>query len=230
MSDTDAQQTFTLPTQMAVERFLQMKVEAILNTEYQVTGEKTPLAHCLEDSEDPEETVALLGLPEEQAEIAIDLLEEALEGAELEEVYGLRGGVLNVLMPMIHEEQDALFQLHDSDAEGAPSAEEFAQAPNELFSGLTPAQVWAGTGKIEMAMAEAILPQLWSEMKDKEFPTPGAANTEWLSRLRLWSYNPAQNYRGRIIDIILLERNENLRKRCALHEARDQEVLFKPEE
>ncbi|MBH24505.1 MAG: hypothetical protein CMH57_08645 [Myxococcales bacterium] len=233
MSDGEAQQAeapFVLPTQVAVARYLQMKVESILNTPYQVTGEMSPVAHCLQESGDAEETAELLNLPEDQHEIAIDLLEDALEGGDLEEVYGLRGGALNILMPMAHEEQDRVLYAIEEELEGAPELSAFLHAPNELFSALTPAEVWVGTGKIEMALADLFLRQSWLELKEKSFPAPGAANTEWLSRLRLWSYNPAQvqNYRGRVVDLIKQERRENLASRVEWSEARGIDVMFKP--
>ncbi len=217
---SDAQDaTFVLPTSISVHRFTQMKVEAILNTEYQVTGEKTPLEHCLDESKDPEATIALLGLEGEEAEIAQDILECAMEGGEVDEIYGPRGGVLCILLPTTGPDQDTVFQTLEAEG-GEEGADEhgFVHQPNELFSGLSPAQVWVGAGKHEMALAEQFLPELWGRMKDKEFKTPGHANTEWLSALRLWSYNPAQGYRGRVIDIVHQERNENLAKRRALYD------------
>ncbi|MEL6182735.1 MAG: hypothetical protein AAFS10_27510, partial [Myxococcota bacterium] len=221
MSEGEAQQPeapFILPTQVAVARYLQMKVESILNTPYQVTDEKTPYTHCMEISSDAEATAALLNLPEDQHEVAVDLLEEALDGGEVEEIYGLRGGILNILMPMAHEESDRILYTIAAQIEGAPDLEDFVHTPNELFSSLSPALVWAGTGKVEMVLADLFLRQSWSELKEKSFAAPGAANTEWLSRLRLWSYNPAQlqNYRGRVIDLIRQERQENLTARLEL--------------
>jgi hypothetical protein len=206
--------SFVLPTTIAVQRYAQMKVEGILNTDYQVTGEQTPLEHCLKHSKDPGETVALLNLPADQAEIAVDILEEALEGGAIDEIYGLRGGVLNILMPPATEDLD---QVNSAAlAAGTLTADKFMHGPHEMFSSLSPAQVWAGAGKHELGVAEFYLPKLWREMKDNDFPTTGAANTEWLGRLRLWSYNPAGGYNGRIIDVITYERNENFKKRVEL--------------
>lgn len=229
---SDAQEaTFVLPTTIAVHRYQQMKVEAILNTPYQVTAEKTPMEYCLGGEAGAEETVALLKLPEEQAEIALDLLEDALDGGDEDEIYGPRGGVLCILLPTTSTDQDLAYQAMDAEEDDGPSLMDFVHQPNELFSGLTPAQVWVGAGKHEMALADAFLPQLWARMKDKKFATPGQANTEWLSQLRLWSYNPAPGYRGRVIDIIVQERNENLARRRPLIEALGVEsVLVTPPE
>jgi hypothetical protein len=206
--------TFVLPTSIAVYRYQQMKAEAIVNTVYQVTGEKTPAEHCLEVSKDPESTVELLNLAEDQAEIVLDLLEDLMSGGSIDEVYGPRGGVLCILLPTTSTDLD---HVHQALTSGEESEEVFVNKPNELFSGLNPAQVWVGAGKNEMALADAYLPKLWEKMSEKEFDSPGIANTEWLGQLRLWSYNPADGFAGRVVDIIQQERNANLAKRRAIY-------------
>lgn len=218
--------SFVLPTSIAVYRYQQMKVESILNTPYQVTDEKTPLEHCLSVSKDPGVTVEALGLNEDQADVAIDLLECALEGGELDEIYGPRGGVLCILLPTTSPDLDTVWRAMEEGSAEALSPEAFVNQPNELFSGLSPAQVWVGAGKHELALADRFLPEVWGRMKKKEFKSPGEANTEWLSQLRLWSYNPASGYRGRVIDIIRQERNENLAKRREMFEALSLETPF----
>lgn len=222
------QATFVLPTSTAVARYMQMKVEAILNTEYQVTEGKTPFEHVLTISQDPRVTADLLNLPEQQAEIAVDLLEEALDGGAIEDAYGLRGGILNILLPMASEDLDLGLTPVLDEEEGAPAIDKFANTPNELFSSLTPAQVWVGTGPIEMQIADAYLPRLWAETRELSFPTPGAANGEWLSRLRLWSYNPAGGGRGRIVDVIVAERNLLLERRVTICHERGIDIEFLP--
>ena len=226
----ESQGTFVLPTSIAVHRYQQMKVESIINTSYQVTEDMTPVEHCLKVSRDAEETAALLNLPEEQAEIALDLLEDLMAGGDLDEVYGPRGGVLCILLPTTSQEVDHILLGVQAGVEGSPSPLAFVNQPNELFSGLTPAQVWVGAGKHEMALADNYLPQLWGKMSDKEFSSPGAANTEWLGQLRLWSYNPARGYQGRVVDIVRQERNENLAKRRALYAELGIETRFTPAE
>lgn len=217
---SEEQGKFVLPTPVAVQRYQQMKVESILNTEYQVTDEKTPFEFFLRGDMNASAVIELLGLAEGQAEIATDLLEDAKAGGSLEEIYGLRGGVLNILMPPLSDDNDHGFLALDEDDDAAQAT--FANTAHELFAAMTPGQVWAGTGKHEMALADAYLPFLWKEMGDREFPTTGAANTEWLSRLRLWTYNPAPGYNGRVIDVVTFERSENYRKRLEL--ARDLEI------
>jgi hypothetical protein len=208
--------TFVLPTSIAVHRYQQMKAEAIINTVYQVTGDKTPAEHCLEVSKDPQSTTELLNLSDDQSEITQDLLEDLMVGGSLEEIYGPRGGVLCILLPTTSMELD---HGHKGMTSGETKQDEFVNHPNELFSGLNPAQVWVGAGKNEMALADAYLPKLWEKMSDKTFESPGSANTEWLGQLRLWSYNPADGFAGRVVDIIQKERNDNLAKRRAIYAA-----------
>jgi len=231
MTDTETpapQVSFVLPTSTAVARYMQLKVESVLNTPYQVTDELTPYEHVLTVSHDAKVTADLLNLPEQQAEIAIDLLEEALDGGAIEDAYGLRGGVLNVLLPMASEDLDLGLDAVLDEEDGAPTIDKFANTPNELFSSLTPAQVWVGTGPIEAQLADALLPRLWAETRELSFPTPGAANAEWLSRLRLWSYNPAGGGRGRVIDLIVAERNMLLEKRVTICHERGIDIEFLP--
>lgn len=222
--------TFVLPTRIAVYRYQQMKVESILNTPWQVTGETTPFEYCLLEEVEPEEVVKKLGLAGEQAEIAQDLLEDALDGGSVEEIYGPRGGILNILLPTADPEQDVVWQSLLEELEGAPTPEGFSAMPNELFSGMPPGHVWVGTGRIEMALAEGFLRYLWGELKDKEFRSAGMANNEWLSRLRLWAYNPAQGYQGRIIDLIFHERRDLLKRRLQIYEQIGVDCEFSPPE
>ncbi len=225
-----AQAEFVLPTRIAVHRYQQMQVEAILNTPYKVTDEKTPLEFCLLGDKDPEAVVKLLGLDAEQSEIATDLLDDACAGGEVDEIYGPRGGVLSILLPTVDPELDLVWQGVRNGIEGAPTPEGFSVMPNEMFSGLPPGHIWAGTGRIEMSLADGFLRYLWGELKEKEFRTPGMANTEWLSRLRLWTYNPAQGYQGRILDLILHERRDNLKRRLELCEQLGLPCEFAPPE
>jgi hypothetical protein len=203
---------FVLPTRIAVHRYQQMKVEAILNTPYVVTDELTPVQVVLGGA-DIDETIAALDLPGEDAEIAEDILHDALGGGDLDEIYGPRGGVLSILLPTAGPDDDLIWQAVEQEAPGAMTQNAFVNAAHELFGGLTPAQVWAGAGKNEWQLAQGHLPSLWNQFKDEKFATPGAANTAWLSKLRLWSYNPAQGFNGRVIDIIRAERDRNLKLR-----------------
>jgi hypothetical protein len=225
-----AEVTFVLPTRMAVHRYQQMKVESILNTAWQVTGGKTPFEHCLLEDQEAGAVVSALGLQGEQAEIALDLLEDAKAGGEVDEVYGPRGGVLSILLPTTDPERDLVWQGIRKKLPGAPTIEGFSVMPNEMFSSLPPGHVWAGTGRIEMALAEGFLRYLWGELKDKKFASLGMANNEWLSRLRLWAYNPAPNYRGRIVDLIFHERRDLLRRRLELCEQLGLPCEFAPPE
>jgi len=227
MSENQTEAPFVLPSQVAVHRYVQMKVESVLNTPYKVTGNVSPLEHCLSGNGGVDETLKSLNLPEGQYEHAQDFLEDALSGGEIEELYGHTGGALNVLMPMTFEEQDrGLVKLRAGEEDADMST--FLYAANEIFSSLSPALVWAGTGKHEMALVDVFLRKSWVDFKGKDHPTPGVANTDWLSRLRLWSYNPAVNYsvRGRNIDIIRQERQENLTKRLELCKAREIVSIF----
>ena len=47
MSESQPEAPFVLPSQVAVHRYVQMKVESVWNTPYKITGNITPLEHCL---------------------------------------------------------------------------------------------------------------------------------------------------------------------------------------
>ena len=210
---------FVLPTRIAVHRYQQLKVEAIINTVYQVTGEKTPLQAC-QGGMDVQGAIEALELAEDEAEIAEDLLEDALAGGELDETYGPRGDILCLLLPTADPQNDFVLHQVQSKQQGAMTVNAFVNAANEIFSGLSPAQVWAGAGPIEWELAQACLQNLWEQLGEQKFKSTGAANTAWLGKLRLWSYNPIQGRQGRVIDIIHDERDQNLklrREHCAAH-------------
>jgi len=216
---------FVLPTRIAVHRYQQMKVEAIINTAYQITQDQTPMQVC-QGGMPVGEVIDTLELEGEEAEIAEDLLEDALSGGELDEAYGPRGGILCLLLPTADPQNDFILHQVQSQTSGAMTHNAFVNSSNEIFSGLSPAQVWAGAGPIEWELAQSCLNNLWEKLADQKFKSTGATNTAWLGKLRLWSYNPTPGHQGRVIDIIHDERNRNLKLRREHCEANGIDTAF----
>ena len=147
------------------------------------------------------------------------------------EAYNKSGGVLNLLSEPVTAEDDEFWQqLVAEQIEGRTFASEEERAaawreieqkwnetPNELFSNLTPAQVWAGGGEQEMELLQDFMEQMNEECGDQGYPSQGAMIMASLSCLRLWQVMPQPVLGGRAPgEIIVEERSQILRRKESL--------------
>ncbi|MCS4464975.1 hypothetical protein JTT01_16615 [Clostridium botulinum] len=80
--------------------------------------------------------------------------------------------------------------------------------PSELWSGLTPSQIWAGGGKVEKALLMDFLNKLTELMNGKQFTTKGAAFMNCIDVLRTWQLNKNDICEGKTpMEAIIEERN-----------------------
>jgi hypothetical protein len=224
--------SFWIPTKEAGERHLQAVAECWANIPMPYLDDRTPWEVSVTEGRE----AVLTGLPDylKRASMFDSYLAQLgsprPEGRYVE-AYNKSGGVLNVFNEPVTEEDDEFWQqLVAEQIEGRTFASEgertaawreieqkWNEAPNELFSNLTPAQVWAGGGEREMELLQDFMEQMNEECGDQGYPTQGAMITASLQCLRLWQVMPQHALGGRAPgEIIVEERSQILRCRESL--------------
>jgi hypothetical protein len=224
--------SFWVPTEEAGKRNVQIMVECWANITVPYLDDRTPWEVSVTGGR---ETV-LGKLPDYLKRTPVfDSYRAQLESLRPEgryvEAYNKSGGVLNLLNEPGTAEDDEYWQqlvaaqiegrTFASDEERAAAWREIEQkwneTPNELFSNLTPAQVWAGGGEQEMELLRDFMEQLNEECGNQGYPTPGAMITASLRCLRIWQVMPQPALGGRAPgEIIVEERNQILRRKESL--------------
>ena len=224
--------SFWVPTQEAGKRNVQIMVECWANIPVPYLDDRTPWEVNVTEGRE----AVLAALPDYLKRTALsDSYRAQLESPRLEgryvEAYNKSGGVLNLLNEPVTAEDDKFWQqLVAEQIEGGTFASEEERAaawreieqkwnetPNELFSNLTPAQVWAGGGEQEMKLLQNFMEQLNEECGDQGYPSPGAMITASLRCLRIWQVMPQLALGGRAPgEIIVKERNQILRRKESL--------------
>lgn len=230
--------SFWVPTEEAGERHLQARVECWANIPVPYLDDRTPWEVSVTEGRE----AVLATLPDYlKRSPAFDRYLAQLESPRPEgryvEAYGKSGGVLNLLNEPVTAEDDEFWQqLVAERIEGRTFANEEERAaawreieqqwnetPNELFSNLTPAQVWAGGGKQEMELLQGFMEQMNEECGNQGYPSQGAMIKVSLRCLRLWQITPQFTLGGQSPgEIIVEERNQILgRKESLLRQLRE---------
>lgn len=224
---------FSLPNEAAVRRLTLFLVESWANTESDSLQGFTPWEHAL--LRGVEETLERV---QERPPVDPSLLRQELElrpvSGRYVEAYRRSGGVLNLFNPWATEADDdqwAEMKAGIAHLEGRALTEaeiEIAGLWNEtahdLFSGLTPAQVWAGGGPRERELAVQALEWVEESVGRKPFPTPGEALNAHLKALRLWQLRPQRKLKKRSpLQVILAERQSILARREEFLQRLDEE-------
>jgi hypothetical protein len=146
-----------------------------------------------------------------------------------EQVYRSSGGLLNLLDEPASQQDDRqlqeLVKRFESDSE-SQEARKLAislwrEEPNELFSNLTPAQVWAGGGLKERQLAEQFAELLTEYSEDRTFLTLGEMISQSLNLLRQWLLSPASGKGGPSRqELIIEERNAILKRKIEVLESK----------
>jgi hypothetical protein len=224
--------SFWLPTEEAGKRHLQATAECWANMPVPDLDDRTPWEVNVTEGRE----AVLAALPDylKRAPLFdsyLDQLESPRPEGRYVEAYSKSGGVLNLLNEPVTAEDDEFWQqLAAEQIEGRTFASEeervaawreieqrWNETPNELFSNLTPAQVWAGGGEQEMELLQDFMEQMNKECGDQGYPTQGAMITASLQCLRLWQVTPQRALGGRAPgEIIIEERNQTLRRKESL--------------
>jgi hypothetical protein len=221
--------SFWLPTEEAGERHLQAGVECWANIPMPYLDDRTPWEVSVTEGREAVLTILPDHLKRSPLfDSYLAQLKSPRPGGRYVEAYNKSGGVLNLLNEPVTEEDDEFWQqLVTEQIEGRTFASQEEQAaawreieqkwnetPNELFSNLTPAQVWAGGGEQEMELLRDFMERMNEECGDQGYPSRGAMITASLQCLRLWQVMPQRALGGRAPgEIIVGERNQILRRK-----------------
>lgn len=224
--------TSWVPTREAADRYIQIMVEYWANIPMDELGGCTPWEVGLTE-EGRREVEAML---REQGIGRSPLFKNYLAqleplrepGRRYVEAYQKSGGLLNIFAERVTEADDDFWhQLVRERIEGVEFPDEEARAhawreiegiwnetPSELFSNLTPAQVWAGGGKGEADLTWEFMEDLKEQCGDRGYSSQGEMIRACLMFLRTWQITPQQKLGWRTpTEVILEERNEILQKK-----------------
>jgi hypothetical protein len=219
-------QSFWLPNAAAVERFQRFGAENWANTEFDFLDDLTLWEYALLHGVE----VALRQVRENLplGRTLIRLLRQQLgprkSTGRYVEAYERSGGLLNLFNPWATEADDdqwAEMKASIAHLEGKALAEaeiEIAElwneTANDLFSGLTPAHVWAGGGPEERELTEQALQRVSDHAEGPEWHTEGALLCACLMALRSWQLQPQRKLKKRSpMQVILAERERILARR-----------------
>lgn len=224
--------TFWVPTKEAAARHIQILVECWANIPMDELGGRTPWEVGLTE-EGRREVEAMLrehiiGRSPMLKDYLAQLEPLREPGRRYVEAYQKSGGLLNIFAEKVTEADDDFWhQLVKERIEGVDFPDEEARAsawreiediwnrtPSELFSNLTPAQVWAGGGKNEAALVGEFMEHLGEQCGDRGYSSPGEIIRASLMCLRTWQMTPQQALGWRTpTEVILEERDEILREK-----------------
>ncbi len=222
-----------IPTPLVGEKLWQFLDESFVNRPHETLNER-PIFEVLSEPKG-EETVreflqAFLPRPGKTPD---DVLADAAVQAgpfKYETAYSASGGLLNILLPRPNERVDEVWQdlvtqyyrkvSFASEQEQEKRLKELGilwnYTPNDIFSMLTPAQVWAGGGLRESDLLTRFFEEITLRFS-KKIKSPGEAILRSLLYLRSWQTVPLAEYGFRTaFQIIRAEREEIRLKKEAL--------------
>ena len=208
--------SFMLPTREASERLTTSQLENAINR-------PSPLGASLwKFGFTPEGRIRvehyLDGFPMEatmRARLLTMLGQRPEPGGRLLEALKAGGGLLNLFNPWPSEADDERWpalvaKAGSTEAAIAGGANlKWNATPNEVLASLTPAQVWAGTGKAEAELIITFLRDWTAESEHKTFHSHGEMLLAALRFLRHWQCVPQGNLTPE--QRVRIERDETLR-------------------
>ncbi|MET7040999.1 hypothetical protein WBZ18_09675 [Clostridium botulinum] len=204
------QKELWIPNDEVAEKIILIQIECSLNENYEKLENNTMFIESMKRKDDsPVLEVApklkntnILGLYERMLPLTkVDLMYAS--------VYSRTGGALNLFNEKISKNIDIQFKELSSKSKDTNEAiKKWKDEPSELWSGLTPAQIWAGGGKVEKALLMDFLNKLTELMSGKQFTTKGAAFMNCIDVLRTWQLNKNDICEGKTpMEAIMEERN-----------------------
>ncbi|KYN75670.1 hypothetical protein A0J52_18245 [Clostridium sporogenes] len=204
------QKELWIPNDEVAEKIISIQIECSLNEKYEKLENNTIFIEAMKRKDNsPVLDVApklkntnILGLYERMLPFTNgDLIYAS--------VYSKTGGVLNLFNEKISKNIDIQFkELSSKSKDKNQAIKEWKNEPSELWSGLTPAQIWAGGGKVEKVLLMDFLNKLTELMNGKQFTTKGAAFMNCIDVLRTWQLNKNDICDGKTpMEAIIEERN-----------------------
>jgi len=226
---------YAFPTTDAIERFERFGIEQWVNTPQPVFGGRCPW----EVAQSPaglwrveEEAKEWFG--DQKEKIAMVLATASplpRPDKRRAEVYRRSGGLLNIFLDWVSEEDDELWQRLVRERLEARSFPDQAtrlavlheierrwlETPSELFSNLTPELVWAGPGPVEGKLLIEFLESHTAWWEDQSFETRGEALKESLFFLRRFQLQPRNDFPQRMAgEVVMAERRRMLERKKAV--------------
>ncbi len=222
-----------IPTPHVGEKLWQFLDESFVNRPHNALGERPLFEVLAEPGGEQAAREFLVQFPPRPGKTAEDVLTDARAEAgpyKYNQAYEMSGGLLNILLPHPNEQVDEVWQNllkkyyeeeeFDSEAEKQNRLKELGvlwnYTPNDIFSMLTPAQVWAGGGLRESDLMTRFFEEITYRFS-KKIKTPGEAILRSLLYLRSWQTVPLAEYGFKTaFQIIQAEREEIRLKKEAL--------------
>lgn len=199
-----------IPNDEIAEKIILIQVECSINEKYDKLENKSIFEETLKRNDNSSvlevapniKNTNLLGLYERMLPLTSG---DFIYGS----VYSKTGGVLNLFNEKVSEAMDIQLKDIANNIEYKNEAiRKWKDVPSELWSGLTPAQVWAGGGKVEKALLMDFLAKLTEIMKGKQFNAKGVAFMKCIDVLRNWQLNKNEICGGKTpMEAIIEERD-----------------------
>ncbi|WP_409069283.1 hypothetical protein ACFLKB_05865 [Clostridium sp. FAM 1755] len=185
------QKELWIPNDEVAEKIISIQIECSLNERYEKLENNTMFIEAIKRKDN---SPVLKVAPKLKSTNILGLYERMLPLTKVDfmyaSVYSKTGGVLNLFNEKISENIDIQFKnLRSEYVDKNKAINRWKDEPSELWSGLTPAQIWTGGGKVEKALLMDFLSKLTELMNGKQFTTKGAAFMNCIDVLRSWQLN-----------------------------------------
>ncbi|NFV13005.1 hypothetical protein FDG09_08695 [Clostridium sporogenes] len=204
------QKELWIPNDEVAEKIISIQIECSLNERYEKLENNTMFIEAIKRKDN---SPVLEVAPKLKSTNILGLYERMLPLTKVDfmyaSVYSKTGGVLNLFNEKISENIDIQFKnLRSEYVDKNKAINRWKDEPSELWSGLTPAQIWTGGGKVEKALLMDFLSKLTELMNGKQFTTKGAAFMNCIDVLRSWQLNKNEICEGKTpMEAVIEERN-----------------------
>nr|WP_251861243.1 hypothetical protein [Clostridium sp. Marseille-Q2269] len=223
------QKELWIPNDEVAEKIILIQIECSLNEKYEKFHNNTMF---IESMKRKDSSPVLEIAPKLKNTNILDLYKRMLPLTNGDfiyaSVYSKTGGVLNLFNEKVSENIDIQFkELSGKFQDKNEVVKNWINEPSELWSGLTPAQIWSGGGKVEKALLMDFLNKLTELMNGKQFNSKGAAFMSSIDVLRAWQLNKNDICEGKTpMEAIIEERDIILKEKIEFIKSKNIECDF----
>ncbi len=216
-----------VPTPLVGEKLWQFLDESFVNRPHEALEDRALYEILPEPDGEKRARAFLQNYPPRPGKTVDDVLADARIQAgpfKYESAYEASGGLLNILLPRPEAAVDEVWQnlvqkyvkqvSFTSEDEKERRLKELGvlwnYTPNDLFSMLTPAQVWAGAGLRESDLLTRFFEEITYRFS-KKIKSPGEAILRSLLYLRSWQTVPLADYRFKTAFQVIQAEREDIR-------------------